>query len=502
MSIEHRRQQLDAARQIVYDTVIVGGGISGAVIFQTLVRRGFRVLLLEKNDFASGTSQSSAMMIWGNLIYLRNLHLLGVKRSCVLREEMIRSQRDWIAPQTFRYLPVENSRNLLWSRLAFYTYWLLGAGRRTFPRRRKDFAESSLLKIENFPYSFEYQEAAVAPSDARFVLSWILNSRHSFEQTALNYCALSGGRYDSAEKCWHLETNDAIGGEQSIVKTKCVINAAGVWTDNLNRAFGIETAHKHLFGKGVFLGIKRPAEHRSTLMIETKEEEGCLALIPWGQISLWGPTETISKNPDEGFSVTPEEIRFLLAQINRHLSEPVSTEDVVSIRCGVRPLAVKHSSAKHDTTEISREYKIQGDRAKPWISLHGGKITYSLLAARQVENLLKNFKIPPSLDSFSFDVSPCAETETFPNLDEKIPSALWCAEREMCWNLDDYLRRRTNIAQWIPRGGLGRQNENLPHLKNLAKVFHPNNELAADSIINRYQQKIEREFDEILSKAV
>ncbi len=70
-----------------------------------------------------------------------------------------------------------------------------------------------------------------------------------------------------------------------------------------------------------------------------------------------------------------------------------------------------------------------------------------------------------------------------------MPSARQCAENEMCWNLEDYLRRRTNISQWIARGGLGLQNENLPHLKNLAKIFCPNDESKADKTIDAYLQK-------------
>lgn len=71
----------------------------------------------------------------------------------------------------------------------------------------------------------------------------------------------------------------------------------------------------------------------------------------------------------------------------------------------------------------------------------------------------------------------------------------------MCWNLDDYLRRRTNISQWIARGGLGFQNENLPQLKDLARIFCENDEGKVDATLHAYQQKIKREFDQVLAKA-
>jgi glycerol-3-phosphate dehydrogenase len=506
MSIDFRKNQLEAIEQIDFDVVIVGGGISGAAVFQRLALAGYRVLLLEKGDFGGGTSQSSAMMIWGNLADLRRLNLINVGRSCRSRENLIRTKSDWVIPHKFRFLPLKNGRKPVSSYLAHYAYWLLGAGRRSIPRYRKDFTESCFLKSENFPYSFEYEEASLESSDARFVLGWILSRQYSFEKTAINYCGLSGGRYDSFDKRWHLEINDSICGREISVKTKCVVNAAGVWTDNLNRGFGIDAPYKHVFGKGVFLGIKRPACHQSTLMIETKEDEGCLALIPWGQISLWGPTETRVKNLDEGFSATPADVRFLLKQLNRHLSKPVSTEDIVSLRCGVRPLPAKlsFSDEESDILSITRQYKTHADRALPWISIYGGKITSCGLMAKRVENLLKNYLSMPraaSRTSVSFDVlSP--QLESFPNLAEKVPSARRCAEKEMCWNLEDYLRRRTNISQWIARGGLGQKDENLPHLKNLAKIFCPDDESKANKTIDAYRQKIKREFDEVLAEVL
>ena len=218
MSIEFRKKQLDAIEQIDFDVVICGGGISGAAVFQRLALAGFRVLLLEKGDFGGGTSQSSAMMVWGNLADLRHLNLINVGRSCRSRENLIRTKSDWVIPQKFRFLPLKDGRKILSSYLAHYTYWLLGAGRRSIPRYQKDFSESCFLKSENFPYSFEYEEASLAFSDARFVLDWILSQQYSFEKTAINYCQLSGGRYDKLDKRWHLEINDSICGKKSSLK--------------------------------------------------------------------------------------------------------------------------------------------------------------------------------------------------------------------------------------------------------------------------------------------
>lgn len=496
MRLKAREKQTETVEQNIFDITIIGGGISGAVIFRCLAERGFRVLLLEKGDFAGGTSQSSAMMVWGNLTELRSLSLLKVARGCASRENLIKQQKDFVFPQKFRYLPIKNGRQKLSSFAAFYAYWILGAGKRTLPHYRQVFPETSFLRGENFPYSFEYEEAVVDPSDARFVLSRLL-SRQNFLQTALNYQKVSGGNFDSSKKLWLLEVSDLILQKEFVVKTRFVVNAAGIWTDELNKQFGIFSPYKHIFGKGVFLGIKRPAKHLSTLMIETCEAEGCLALIPWGPISLWGPTETRVRNVEEGFCATRADIGFLINQINRHFSQPVTKKDIISLRCGVRPLPVDISFPEdQNTLSIPREYKVHKDKNLPWISIYGGKLTSSLSAAQAVKKVLQDQGLKPTL-SFKpeSEEMPIPEFENFPNLTEKVLSARWCAEKEMCWSLEDYLRRRTNIAQWIPRGGLGFQNENLSHLKKIAGVFCDHDELKISQSIKNYQTKIQRDFD-------
>jgi glycerol-3-phosphate dehydrogenase len=504
MSLEKRKEQWNAIGRAAFDVAVIGGGINGAAIYHHLSAEGYRVLLVDKGDFAGATSQASAMMVWGSLPDLRRFSFIKVGRLCASRERLIREKSESVRPRAFRYLPTnDNGRNPLSAFAALYSYWLLGGGRRSIPRYRKEFNELSFLKREKFSYSFEYEEASVAPSDARFVLRWVLSQPHSFDRIALNYCNLQGGRYDAAAKLWRLELQDLILGEEAAASAKWVINAAGNWTDRLNRQFGIESPYKHVFAKGVFLGVKRPPEHLSPLMIETKEREGCMALTPWGPIALWGPTETRVTDLEQGFSVKSKDVRFLLKELNRHLVKPVSVEDIISLRCGVRPLVVHRSfSETQNTSSIPREYRVHPDKTLPWISIYGGKLTSCISLAESVISLLRLYLTPsaaPQMLSMSEKMEP--EAEEFPNISEKVPSARWCAESEMCWGLEDYLRRRTNISQWIPRGGLGFQNENIRHLMNLAGVFNGNDESKVKAAVCSYKQKIEREFDDILMNA-
>lgn len=105
MNLTRRRKEWSELDQRVFDVVVVGGGINGACLYHYLCAAGYSVLLVDARDFAGATSQASAMMIWGGLLYLRNWDLLTVWRLCAARDRMIRQIEDWVEVRPFRYLP-------------------------------------------------------------------------------------------------------------------------------------------------------------------------------------------------------------------------------------------------------------------------------------------------------------------------------------------------------------------------------------------------------------
>ncbi len=90
--------------------------------------------------------------------------------------------------------------------------------------------------------------------------------------------------------------------------------------------------------------------------------------------------------------------------------------------------------------------------------------------------------------------------EGFPGLEASFPAASWCAREELCFRLEDYLRRRTNISQWSPRGGLGRNNENLSRLRELAGVFSNGEPGTESKLIEDYRSLVRRSFDDVLAR--
>ena len=464
-----RTEKWDLLANTVFDVAIVGGGINGASVYHHLCSKGYRVLLIDKGDFSSGTSQASAMMAWGGLLYLASLDLTTVLQLSDNREHLIQHLSRSVQPRRFRYVS-QKSKAPIFSALFFY--WLLGMCKRRMPYRDDSFSEAQFLSDRFSKGSLVYEEACLEHSDARFVLSWILGYQNE-SQIPLNYCALENASYDSH---WHLELKDTLTGEETTTRAKLVINAAGVWTDLLNSQVHIETRYKHVFGKGVFIGFRRFEGHELPLIVDAGNCTETLSLIPWGPVTLWGPTETKLESIEAGFRVEPADVRFLLDRLNQHLRIPVCGSEIVSLRCGVRPLAVDRSyNAEERTLSISRRHHVVADQERPWISLYGGKITSCVALAEETAN-----RVQQRVNASGSIAPPDSEPE------------------EMCCTLEDYVRRRTNISQWIPRGGLGFKNEYRNDLLSIAMNLH-HDATKAEEELNLYERKIKTEFDDVIA---
>jgi glycerol-3-phosphate dehydrogenase len=497
-----RKQMLDeTVKDSIFDVVVIGAGINGACIYHQLCEAGYRVLLLDKGDFAGGTSQSSAMMIWGGLLYLSTLDLATVIQLSICRERMIRQLKESVTSSSFRYLSsCETGRAASFMMIALHLYWLLGGFQRKRPRIEKSYPEFCFLKEGAFRDCLTYEEACLKNSDARFVLKWILDPIAE-DQVPLNYCGVTSARYDRAKSYWILDFKDTLLNRECTARTRLVVNAAGIWADSLNETAGVDTPYRHIFGKGVFIAIPRETEHNLPLIIDGGPYSECLSLIPWGPVALWGPTETRVSEPEEGFETSPEDVRFLLEQINRHVRRTVTAEQIISLRCGVRPLVVpKNFTNTTHTLNISRHHRIHADNERRWITVYGGKITNCIPLSQKTLKLIGHLHKPSgSRTEKSVSTNDIAH-EMFPGISEPVPSASWCASREFCWSLEDYLRRRTNISQWIKRGGFGADNENTDQLRGLAAIFARKDPNRSQTDFESYQSRIKREFDEVLAK--
>lgn len=483
-----------------FDVLIIGGGINGSCLYHQLAQMGYTVLLVDRKDFSSGTSQSSGMMVWGGLLYLRNLDIPTVLRLSRDRDAMIKEIKDYISPKFYRYIPSVNGNINPWLvNAAIYCYWGLGLFRRKSPRHEVSYEEARMLRGGRHTGSLVYEEAALKTSDSRFTLHW-LTSSPSERSVALNYCFVSGD-YSRRDRWWHLDLKDTLGSREASARVRLIINCAGIWTDTVNSQFGIETPIKHALSKGVYLCVERPPDHKSIMIFEMGDNNDVVTFVPWGPVSLWGPTETFPKDIEDGAKVAPEDVRFLLKRMNEHLDPPFNKSQIVSLRCGIRPLAVKKDYVNTGyPLDLSRKQYVIPDSNIPWISSYGGKITgcremagkISRVVARKIGTSRRHS--PSGEESTQQDV----EWISWPGIEERLPSPAWSARHEMCCTLEDYLRRRTNIAQWIPRGGLGRSNEYRDILTDAAMTITGETRAAAQAIVRQYEAIVQERFDRVL----
>lgn len=478
-----------------FDVVVLGGGINGACLYDSLCRRGYRVLLADKRDFASGTSQSSGMMIWGGLLYLRNLDFATVFKLSADRDRIVQEKAQWVRAETMRYLPTAGfGRARWWVQSGLWAYWLIGTARRRAPGWEKSFSELELIKPGFVKGALTYEEAVLDQSDAHFVYRW-LASHHAAGQAALNYCDVSG-TYNDVDKRWHLDLRDDIAGGEYQIRAKIVVNCAGVWTDEVNASFGISSRYRHVFSKGVYLGIHRAEQHRSPLFFDLGEHEDIISLLPWGPVSLWGPTETLVQNLSDGACASSDDVDFLLSHYARRFRQPVGRDDIISVRCGLRPLVVDQSyQGNYYPLDLSRRVEVLLDAGQPWISCYGGKITGCTRMAAKAMKLIEKAVLPSGeLSAGDESASHVPEHMVFPGLSQSVTSVAWAMQHESCCTLDDYLRRRTNIAQWLPRGGLGENDANASLLKQLALQIADGDAIVAEQVFADYCKKVKHDF--------
>ncbi len=462
------------------DVLVVGGGITGAPLYRRLCEQGYRVALVDKSDFASGTSQASGMLIWGGLLYLKNLDLPTVIQLCKARKELMRDFPNAISVLNLRY-PVSPAIRRISILLGLYLYWTLG-----------EFA----LKRPTMGTALEYQEGMLRHSDSRFVIEQI-QAFHSEHNIPMNHCRLVAAEFARDQHRWTVRLRDELTGREYEGKARIIVNAAGVWTDEVNRLLAVESPCKHVFSKGVYVTFPRRDGQNDAHIYPMPGADDVLTHVPWGPVMMWGPTETAIQDLESGLTPNREDIRFLLASANQSLPEKVGPEDVVSIRCGIRPLVVARDDFRDVyPLELSRHHRVVANQAKQTIAIYGGKFTSSFRVANQATKLIGRW-IPARFSKpMAFSNPP--QTEHHPQFRHDVVTPSWARDHEFCVTLEDYLRRRTPIDQWTPRRGLGLDNSGRESLKKLAEAFAAE-PMAAETMVKAYERKVCETYDPLLT---
>lgn len=484
-----------------FDVFVVGGGINGAVSAAALSGHGLSVGLAEQGDFGGFTSQESSNLVWGGFKYLQNYEIGLVYKLSRSRNKLMDAYPTVVSEIPFFATLDDSSPFPSWlAGAGSVAYWGLGLGKTKPPRFHRAQAINDIEPIvnaESADAAIEYRDAYLKDNDARFVWTF-MRSALDLGATAANYVTVTGARQEPGGG-WTIDMRDTTTGSNLRCRASALVNAAGPLSDKLNRDLGIVTRHQVVFSKGIHLVVPQ-INTSERILAFFDDTQRLFYVIPMAHRSVIGTTDTRTDNPRE--PITDEDRNFLLAQINArlNLSQPLTTDDVIAERNGVRPLVVERGDDDHretDWTALSRKHEIEFDRSRRIVTILGGKLTDCLNIGAEVVEAVEKLGLEPGAERRWFGEPSAAERVAFSQaaasvgLDRRpeveraasMAEVLWRRyglaahdivdairsqpelaepimaesdvlaaevsfqlEREMVVNIDDLLRRRTKLA--------------------------------------------------------
>ena len=377
------------ASSTVQDVLIIGSGINGAVSAACLASKGYNVTLIDKNDFASATSQESSNLIWGGIKYLERFEIGLVRHLCKSRNELLRAFPSQV--KEIRFLATHSIKdthilNTYW--LGCWFYWLIGNGFTKKPMKHSTKKINELedcIITENSDGAIEYSDSYLPDNDSRFVFQFVQSAKKNNAMT-INYCeAIKSTRTDNI---WETKCRNQQDGQEFIIKSHAIINCGGPFADTINEQNDVQTKYHHLLSKGVHLIVPKIQKGNSVLTF-LSDDKRPFYIIPMKNCSCIGTTDTPSQSAK--VTSTAEDREFILRNINSRikLAKPLTEADIISERCGVRPLALKKGTqGKGDWVSISRKHEIEANLKLKNISIFGGKLTDCLNVADEVNAII------------------------------------------------------------------------------------------------------------------
>src|ERR1039457_1700847 len=396
---DERAAALTALTRTEQQVLVVGGGVVGVGVALDAATRGLSAGLVEARDFGSGTSSRSSKLIHGGLRYLEQLNF-GLVREA-LGERALLLER--IAPHLVRpvsfQLPFSHH---VWERRCVGTgitaYDLLGFSlgqSRGLPTHRQLTRRGALrlapaLKRSAFTGALLYWDAQV--DDARYVMSLV--------RTAATYGAHAASRTQvtgflrEGERVTGVRAVDLESGSELEIHAQQVVNATGVWTDEIQAMVGGRGTINVRASKGIHLVVPKDRIQSSTGII-LRTPLSVLFVIPWGRHWFIGTTDTDWSLDKAHPAASRTDIDYVLDQINRILAVPLTRDDVEGVYAGLRPLLAGESES---TSKLSREHTV-AHPVPGLVMIAGGKYTtYRLMARDAVDAVAHGLdgKVAPS----------------------------------------------------------------------------------------------------------
>ena len=433
-----------------FDVLVVGGGITGAGIARDATMRGLSVALVDKGDFASGTSSRSSRLIHGGVRYLEHGHLRLVFEASAERRRLLR-----IAPHLVRALPFtwpvyRGQRLPLWKLAAGLTlYDALSLFRNVARHKRLSAAEVLVaeprLRSDQLLGGVRYFDAAT--DDARLTLANVLDAQNHGAVVG-NHVALTGVQ-EGLGGVRVARIEDALTGNRSEIRALVLVNAAGPWSDAVQRLEVAGTVSRVQGSKGAHIAVPRARVGNGNALTMLHPRDGrVMFTLPAGAHAIIGTTDSFTSASPDDVRASEADVAYLLEAGNQLFPDArLERSDVVAAWAGIRPLLPTRGSS----VSASREHLIE--KTARSVTITGGKLTtYRIMASQVVDAVQGILRIPrrhaPTGDRPLPSGAPTAgdAAEIVPGLPYRLNAMSWAVEREMACTLGDLLIRRTHVA--------------------------------------------------------
>ncbi|WP_232678969.1 glycerol-3-phosphate dehydrogenase/oxidase [Nocardioides sp. R-C-SC26] len=387
-----------ASGEAELDVLVVGGGVVGAGVALDAVTRGLNTGLLEQRDLGSGTSSRSSKLIHGGLRYLEMLDFALVREALQERGLLLtRLAPHLVRPVPFLYpltrrgweRPYVGAGLALYDAMAMASRYDMGVPRHRHLSRRSVARIAPDFKADKLAGAIRYYDCQV--DDARLVLTIARTAAAHGAQVATRVRVT--GFLREGERVVGVTARDLEHDRELEVRARVVINAAGVWTDDIQEMVGGRGALHVQASKGVHLVVPRD-RIRSEAGFIVRTETSVLFVIPWGRHWIIGTTDTPWDLDKAHPAASRRDIDYVLDHVNAILREPLDHADVEGVYAGLRPLL---SGESEPTSRISREHTVVTP-VPGLVMIAGGKLTtYRVMAADAVDAAAHSLKTSTNL---------------------------------------------------------------------------------------------------------
>ncbi|MGL5832003.1 MAG: FAD-dependent oxidoreductase [Waterburya sp.] len=400
-------RNLTQIQRTEYDVIVIGGGINGAGVARDAAIRGLKTILVEQNDFASGSSSWSSRLIHGGLRYLEYFEFPLVRESLKEREILLRIAPHLVAPLQLT-IPIYGDRSRPYSQIwaGMMLYDLLSYDK-TLPRHRmlpqeKFKQQFPSLETANLVGGAQYYDAQVALAE-RLCLENIISAQ-SAGAIALNYLEVMELPIQD-DRITGVVCQDKLTGEKitiSVSQDAVIINTAGPWIDQVcqrgskgGHPFPIGDCHKNGGTKGSHIVVDHfPGAPATTLYVEAKSDGRPFFIIPWLGKYLIGTTDLVYQGDLKQIKADNNEIDYLLQETNSVIpTANLSRDDIQFTYAGVRPLPNSQGKKPGSITRKHIVFDHRPEGVANLFSLIGGKLTtYRQVGEEMVDLILKRMK--------------------------------------------------------------------------------------------------------------